>query len=161
MVFFQESEQESEYLFLESGKHRVFYDEYHFRGIVDDGNLVPVDHLAHIVIEEIELFGDGHDISFESRTLCLRKRFRCNDASLYFSRSHERAIVAREVGAGLLEIAASAVAIIRSSLRQGIEYVVKHELDAFFAVHRFDGRFLFLARMELFEIRNGCLESFC
>ncbi len=87
VVFFQELEEKFEYLFLESGEHGILYDEYHLGSIIDDGNLVTVDHLAHIVVEEVKMLGNRHDLAFQSWTLGFGKCLARDNTSLYLFHS--------------------------------------------------------------------------
>ena len=116
MIFLQEFEEKFEYLFLESRKHGVFYDEYHLGSIVDDGNFVTINHLAHIVIEEIKMCGNGHNLSFESGSLGFSQRLARDDAPLDLFRSYEFPIVAREVAFRFFEIRTRTVSIVDFSV---------------------------------------------
>ena len=161
MVFFEKFEEKFEYLFLKPSKHRVFDNNYHLGVVVDDCNLVSIDHLADIVIEEIKMFWDCYKFSFQPWFLGFSECLARDDATLNLFHGNQCSIIAREIGLCFLEIAAGTVAIIGFSLFESIKHIIKHKLDTLFTIECFDGWFHFPFLVECFKIENSRIETLC
>ena len=161
MIFLQKLEEKLEDFFFKSGKHRVFHDKYRLGIVVDNGYFITIDHLADIVLEEIEVFGDGDDLPFQSRSFRFGEGFARNHTSLNLFLRHEFAVILGEVCSGFFEIGSRAVPIIGISLFQSVEYIVEYESNTLFPAQSFDGRFFLSSFVHLFQIRESRLEPFC